>query len=39
MMDAALPFAGYKSSGFGRELGLAALERYTEIKTVWLNMG
>src|SRR6266478_1114445 len=39
MMDASLPFGGYKSSGFGRELGQAALEHYTEIKTVWLNMG
>ena len=39
LMDAALPFGGYKSSGFGRELGQAALEHYTEVKTVWLNMG
>ena len=39
LMDASLPFGGYKSSGFGRELGANALEHYTEIKTVWLNMG
>jgi aldehyde dehydrogenase (NAD+) len=39
LMDAALPFGGYKSSGFGRELGQAALEHYTEIKTVWMNIG
>ena len=39
LMDAALPFGGYKSSGFGRELGQAALEHYTEIKSVWMNMG
>ena len=39
LMDAALPFGGYKSSGFGRELGVHAIEHYTEIKTVWLNMG
>jgi aldehyde dehydrogenase (NAD+) len=39
LMDAALPFGGYKSSGFGRELGANALEHYTELKTVWLNMG
>ena len=39
LMDAALPFGGYKSSGFGRELGAHAMEHYTEIKTVWLNMG
>jgi aldehyde dehydrogenase (NAD+) len=39
LMDASLPFGGYKSSGFGRELGASALEHYTELKTVWLNMG
>jgi len=38
LMDAALPFGGYKSSGFGRELGAHAVEHYTELKTVWLNM-
>jgi len=39
LIDASLPFGGYKSSGFGRELGARALEHYTETKTVWLNMG
>ena len=39
LMDASLPFGGYKSSGFGRELGAHAIEHYTELKTVWLNMG
>jgi aldehyde dehydrogenase (NAD+) len=38
LMDASLPFGGYKSSGFGRELGMHAMEHYTELKTVWLNM-
>jgi aldehyde dehydrogenase (NAD+) len=38
LMDASLPFGGYKSSGFGRELGTHAIEHYTELKTVWLNM-
>ena len=38
LMDAALPFGGYKQSGFGRELGVQAVEHYTELKTVWLNM-
>jgi aldehyde dehydrogenase (NAD+) len=39
LMDAALGFGGYKSSGFGRELGIHAIEHYTEMKSVWLNMG
>jgi aldehyde dehydrogenase (NAD+) len=38
LMDAALPFGGYKASGFGRELGAHAVEYYTEVKTVWLSM-
>jgi len=38
LMDAAMPFGGYKSSGFGRELGMHAIEHYTELKSVWLNM-
>jgi len=39
MFDAAAPFGGYKQSGFGREMGKAALEMYTQIKTVWVNLG
>ncbi len=38
LMDAALPFGGFKQSGFGRELGQAALESYTEVKSVWLSL-
>jgi aldehyde dehydrogenase (NAD+) len=38
LMDAALPFGGYKQSGFGRELGMHAIEHYTELKTVWLQL-
>lgn len=37
--DAASPFGGYKQSGFGREMGKAALELYTQIKSVWVNIG
>ena len=36
--DPALPFGGFKQSGFGRELGAAALEQYTEQKSVWLKL-
>ena len=31
------PFGGFKESGLGRELGLAALEHYTETKTVFFS--
>ena len=34
IFDAALPFGGYKESGWGRELGAAVLEHYTEMKAV-----
>ncbi len=36
--DAAAPFGGYKQSGFGRELGAYALEHYTQVKTVWVDV-
>ncbi len=39
LFDAAAPFGGYKQSGYGREMGKAALELYTQIKTVWVNLG
>ena len=35
VFDAASPFGGYKQSGYGREHGHAALELYTETKSVW----
>ncbi len=38
LMDAALPFGGFKQSGFGRELGMHAIDHYTELKTVWMNL-
>jgi acyl-CoA reductase-like NAD-dependent aldehyde dehydrogenase len=36
--DASFPFGGYKQSGFGRDLGAAALEHYTETKAVWVRL-
>jgi acyl-CoA reductase-like NAD-dependent aldehyde dehydrogenase len=37
--DAASPFGGYKQSGFGRDLGYqAALEKYTQVKSVWVAL-
>jgi aldehyde dehydrogenase (NAD+) len=36
--DPAASFGGYKMSGFGRELGMHALEQYTDVKTVWVDL-
>jgi len=36
--DPAAPFGGYKMSGYGRELGVHALEHYTQVKSVWVNL-
>ena len=36
--DAAAPFGGYKQSGYGRELGVHALEHYTQVKNVWVDL-
>lgn len=36
--DAASPFGGFKQSGFGRELGTYAIELYSQIKSVWVNL-
>jgi aldehyde dehydrogenase (NAD+) len=38
VFDAAAPFGGYKMSGIGRELGEYALQLYTEVKTVYVNL-
>ncbi len=34
LLDAALPFGGYKQSGIGREMGRSVLDLYTESKSV-----
>jgi acyl-CoA reductase-like NAD-dependent aldehyde dehydrogenase len=36
--DTAASFGGYKQSGFGREMGMHALEHYTQVKTVWVDL-
>ena len=32
-----IPFGGYKESGFGRELGIEALDEYLETKSVLVS--
>ncbi len=32
------PFGGYKMSGIGRELGMAALDLYTEVKNIFIDL-
>ncbi|HEV2148197.1 MAG TPA: aldehyde dehydrogenase family protein [Longimicrobiaceae bacterium] len=37
-LDVGVPFGGYKQSGYGRELGKYALDLYTQVKSVWVNL-
>lgn len=39
MLHHQMPFGGYKESGIGRELGEAALDNYTQTKTVSIRLG
>ena len=38
MLDPAVPFGGYRMSGFGRESGAHHIEDYLETKAVWINL-
>lgn len=35
----ATPFGGFKDSGLGRENGIDAMREYTEVKSVWVDLG
>jgi aldehyde dehydrogenase (NAD+) len=37
LFDPAVPFGGYKMSGWGREMGQAAVEEYLNTKSVWIE--
>jgi len=36
--DLTVPFGGFKQSGIGRDKSLHALEKYTELKTTWIDL-
>lgn len=38
VLDSNGPFGGMKQSGFGRELGVQAMDMYTQIKHVWVDL-
>ena len=35
--DVTMPFGGFKQSGLGRELGMHAMEHYTELKNIYFE--
>ncbi|MDY6949271.1 MAG: aldehyde dehydrogenase family protein, partial [Pseudomonadota bacterium] len=38
LVDPSTPFGGFKQSGWGREHGRQAMELYSEVKSVWVNL-
>jgi gamma-glutamyl-gamma-aminobutyraldehyde dehydrogenase len=38
-LDVTTPFGGFGQSGFGRDLSLHALEKFTALKTTWFQLG
>ena len=36
--DITTPFGGFKQSGFGRDKSLHAMEKYTDLKLIWLQL-
>ncbi len=37
--DLSSPFGGFKQSGFGRDKSMHALEKYSDLKAIWINVG
>lgn len=37
--DITVPFGGFKQSGIGRDKSLHAFDKYTELKTTWIELG
>jgi len=38
-LDFSTPFGGFKQSGFGRDLSLHAIDKFTQLKTTWIKLG
>ena len=36
--DITVPFGGFKQSGNGRDKSLHAIDKYTELKTTWIDL-
>jgi acyl-CoA reductase-like NAD-dependent aldehyde dehydrogenase len=36
--DITVPFGGFKQSGNGRDKSLHAMDKYTELKTTWIDL-
>ncbi|SLN43917.1 aldehyde dehydrogenase [Oceanibacterium hippocampi] len=39
MADMSTPFGGFKQSGFGRDRSLHAIDKYSQLKTTWIQIG
>ena len=37
--DITSPFGGFKQSGFGRDKSIHALDKFTDLKAIWINIG
>jgi gamma-glutamyl-gamma-aminobutyraldehyde dehydrogenase len=36
-LDVTTPFGGFGQSGYGRDLSLHSLDKYTALKTTWIS--
>ena len=37
-LDVTVPFGGNQQSGFGRDLSLHAFDKFTKLKTTWIEL-
>ena len=37
-LDVSTPFGGYKQSGYGRDLSFHAIDKFTQLKTTWIQL-